>query len=220
MPRRKVYLYAAILTIILYLLGVYTGVYFSQKALAGQETFQELKAEIQLLKNNLENIQLQQLYVSASETTLGCNFLVSDINKIQNDLGYFIQRLPQKLEVYESSGQVDEEYEEVKREYMLVSLRVWLLSTIAKDRCKENIVPILYFYSKNCTKCIEQGSVLDSIRDDVENIAIFTIDLNLDETIVETIKESYVIKETPALIINNYLYEGFINSTELKEILV
>lgn len=216
MRRKKVYLYAAILTIMLYLLGFYTGVYFSQKA---QPSFQELKAEIQTLKNNLENIQLQQLYISASETTMGCNFLISDLNKIQGELNTFLQKLPQKLELYEASEQIDQWYEEIKKEYMLVSLRVWLLSLIAKDKCEKDIVPMLYFYSKNCIDCIEQGSVLDRIRNETPNLAIFTIDLNLNEEIVKTIKNSYNITKVPSLIINNNLYEGFMNYTEVKEII-
>ncbi len=217
MARKKIYFYAGILTIVLYVLGVFTGVYISQRS-PSQQIFTQLNSEIQALKKNLESIQLQQLYIS-SEAGMGCSFLISDINKIQEDLGYFYQRLPKKLEVYESSGETDQQYEELKKEYMLVSLRVWLLSSIAKDKCKKDVVPILYFYSKNCTECIEQGNVLDNIRNSTPSIAIFTIDLNLDEQIVKTIKDTYGIKKTPALVVHNTLYGGFMNFETVKSVI-
>jgi thiol-disulfide isomerase/thioredoxin len=206
MPRKKLYLYAGILTIFLYSLGFLSGIYISQKSSADQPVAQ-LRAEIQKLGVNLEALQLQQLYISASETAMGCSFLVTDINKIQEDLNAFYQKLPHRLEEFESNGQTNPQYEEIKKEYMLVSLRVWLLSTIAKDKCKKDIVPILYFYSSSCSDCIKQGSILDVVRNETPSIAVFTIDLRLDEQIVNTIKETYNITKTPALVIHNKVYE-------------
>lgn len=65
MPRKKLYLYAGILTIFLYSLGFLSGIYISQKSSADQPVAQ-LRAEIQKLGVNLEALQLQQLYISAS----------------------------------------------------------------------------------------------------------------------------------------------------------
>jgi len=218
MERKKLYLYTTILTLTLYILGFVTGIYVSKPAIEAKQTFSELQDEIMKLKRNLENIQLQQFYLS-SEPEMGCAFLISDINNIQNDLGYFYQKLPQKLEVYEASGKTDPVYEEIKREYMRISLKVWILSIIANKKCKQNIVPILYFYSKDCEECIRQGEVLDEIRTNIRNISIFTIDLDLNEEVVKNIKHTYNITKTPALVIDGNLYEGLIDYKTLASII-
>ncbi|MCD6381732.1 MAG: hypothetical protein J7L43_02020 [Candidatus Aenigmarchaeota archaeon] len=45
---------------------------------------------------------------------------------------------------------------------------------------------------------------------------VYTIDYNLDEPIINIIKEAYSVHEVPSLIIDNQLISGFINQIELE----
>ena len=52
-----------------------------------------------------------------------------------------------------------------------------------------------------------------------ESIAIFSFDINTDNTALETLKEIYKVKEAPTVIINEKLYSGFKSSEEVEILL-
>jgi len=216
--RKRIYLYAALLTLVLYALGLASGYYISARAQdARNADLSDMKSYIQDYTRDLENIQLEQLYLSSSGDAIACQFMLSDVSKLQNNLAGFLKILPAKLEVYESGSNPDSAYEQIKKDYALLSLRVWVLSVALKDKCKEDIVPILYFYSRDCTQCIEQGNILDSLRAGYP-LAVFTIDANLNEPIVHVLAATYNITKTPSLIINNSVYPGLRSLDELRKV--
>lgn len=207
---KRIYLTAAVVTVILYVLGVVTG-FFAYKSTLGKT-----QEELNELKRNIENLQLENMYLTANRGELSCKFLTTAMKNIEGDLSYFWERLPKKLEIYEKYSKIEPEYTSLKRDYMLLSLRAWMLALAIKEKCGKDIIPILYFYSKDCETCIDQGYVLDSIRSD-PRVMVFTIDYNLDEPIINIIKEAYNVTDVPSLIIDDHLVSGFINETELRE---
>lgn len=220
MKERKLYIVTGITTVVLYITGILTGFYiYTMTREKASEDFKKLEDEISKYRNRLESLQLEQLYLTSYQGELGCRFLTSSIDSVQKDLSYFIGKLPKRLEVYEKYSNIDQNYEKLKKEYMLVSLKAWLISLSIRDKCKENIIPILYFYSKNCTSCIQQGYVIDGIREENENVLVFTIDLNLNEKWIKIIKDMYNITKAPALIIGDQSYQGFKTYEELINII-
>ncbi len=215
--KRILYIYAGILTIILYGLGIISGFYISHMVSTPPPDLGKLENDIKNLQKDTSNLQLQQLYLASSKDEIGCKLLISDLSRINSNLEYFLSRLPQKLEAYEKYG-TDPNYQEIKRAYMLVSLKVWLLSLTTKQKCGKDIMPILYFYSKNCEDCIAQGNVLDMVRGNFSNVAVFTIDSDLNETIVNVIREAYNITHTPSLIIGDKAYSGLKNFSHVTDI--
>lgn len=221
MKKKKMFLLAVLVTVVIYFLGMLTG-YFLQKdvLLKTEEDLKKIQEEFTAYKQNLETIQLEQLYLSTYQGESSCNFLISIINEMQKNLSYFWSKLPSKLEVYEKYSQVQPEYLELKRDYTMLSIRAWLLSLNVKEKCGKDIIPILYFYSKDCESCIEQGNVLDSIRSEDKRVAVFTIDLNLNESIITVIKDTYNISEAPSLIIEkNTSFKGFTSESQLKQVI-
>jgi uncharacterized membrane-anchored protein YhcB (DUF1043 family) len=219
MKKKKMFLLAILATVVLYSLGIFTG-YFIQKDVLTktEEDLQKVQEEFKTYKQNLETIQLEQLYLSTYQGESSCSFLISIINEMQKNLSYFWSKLPSKLEVYEKYSQVQPEYLELKRDYTMISIRAWLLSLNVKEKCGENIVPILYFYSKDCDRCIEQGNVLDEVRAEDKRVAVFTIDLNLNESIVKVIKEAHDISQAPSLLIEkNTSIQGFVSKDQLNQ---
>ncbi len=217
--KRIPYIYAGILTIVLYGIGLLSGLYISRMASSSPLDIGKLESDIKDLQKDTSNLQLQQLYLTGPKDEIGCKFLVSDLSRINSNLEYFLSRLPQKLESYEKYG-TDPNYQEIKRAYMLVSLKVWLLSLATKQKCGKDIMPILYFYSKNCEDCIAQGNALDTVRGNFSNVAVFTIDSDLNETIIKVIKEAYNITHTPSLIIGDKTYSGLKNHSYIADIII
>lgn len=220
MPRRKnrVYLLAAISSIMLYFVGVFTGAFILgyTESKTSQE-FARLQQEIDGYGQDISSIELELLYLASGDSELGCKFIVTSLNRVQSDLDYFWRNLPRKLEVYERENPTDENYENLKKEYMGISLKAWLLSLSVREKCGQDVFPILYFYSRECENCIEQGDVLDRIRESGD-ILVYTIDLNLESDAVSMIREVYEIDTAPAIVIGENVYQGFTGYDELIEI--
>jgi glutaredoxin len=220
MNRKRLILIASITTIILYFLGILTGYYIQVKILSRtEEELRKIQEEFYDYKRNLENVQLEQLYLATHQGELSCKILVSTINEMYNSLAYFWSKLPTKLEVYEKYAEIRPEYTKLKRDYTLLSIRTWLLSLDVKKKCGEQIIPALYFYSKDCDSCINQSYVLDELKKQNPNFSAFIVDFNLDEPIVKIIKNVYNVTEVPSFIINDKLYSGYQSLERMKKII-
>ena len=217
--KNKIYLIAGLTSIILYIVGIFTGaaIYQYTQSKTNQE-FDILRSEIYGYEDDLNSIELEMLYLASSQGELGCKLILTSLNRVQSDLGYFWDNLPQKLEVYERDNSPDENYELLKKEYMTVSLKAWLLSLSLKEKCGLDSTPLLYFYSRNCDDCVEQGEIIDSVRVE-RDLKVYTIDLNLDSDIVSTIKEAYGIQTAPSLLIDENVYKGLVDKEDLIRII-
>jgi hypothetical protein len=217
--KKRVYLLAILSSIMLYAVGVFTGAFIlSYTEGKTAEEFSRLHQEIESYQKDLEAIELEQFYLASGQSELGCKFIVASLGRVQSDLDYFWRNLPQKLEVYERYNPPDENYEALKREYMTVSLKAWLLSLSVRERCGEGMLPILYFYSRDCEDCIEQGNVLDQARESL-GVPVYTIDLNLDSDAIKIVRDTYEIEQAPALIIGDNSYEGLVTYEELSRLI-
>ncbi len=220
MKRKKLFIIASITTIVLYFMGILTGYFVQVKVLSRtQEELGKVQEEFYDYKQNIENIQLEQLYLTTHQGELSCKILVSTIDEMHNNLAYFWSKLPSKLEVYEKYSEVQPEYVKLKRDYTLLSIRTWLLSLDVREECGEEIIPALYFYSRDCDSCINQSYVLDGIKKGNPNFSAFIVDFNMDEPIVKIIKNVYNVKEVPSFIINERLYSGYQNLEEMEKII-
>jgi glutaredoxin len=215
MARQRVYLLAALSSIMLYAVGIFTGAAilgYTENKTSGE--FASLRQELDGFGGDINSIELELLYLSSGKGELGCKFVISSLNNVQEDLSYFWDKLPQKLEVYESENPPDQDYEQLKKDYMELSLKAWLLSLSVRDKCGSDVLPVLYFYSRDCGDCIEQGEILDAARQS-GGVLVYTIDLNLDSEAVSIVKEAYDIQTTPALIIGEDSYQGLVSQARL-----
>lgn len=218
--KKRVYLLAIISSIMLYAVGVFTGAFIlSYTEGKTSQEFSTMKQEIDSYQKDLEAIELEHFYLASGESGLGCKFIVASLNRVQKDLDYFWSNLPQKLEVYEKYNPPDESYEALKKDYMAVSLKAWLLSLSVRERCGEGMLPILYFYSRDCDDCIEQGDVLDQARESL-GVLVYTLDLNLDSEAIRIVKETYGIDQAPAIVIGDNAYQGLVSYDRLSGLII
>ncbi len=214
------YLLAIVLSIILYVLGVYTGVkvenYFSTKIYSELEL---MKTDMQKIKQSTDNLYIQQLLLLSVDKEKTCPILVSSLKEIEQNLKFYWDRLPKRLEEYEKYEDVTKEYENLKKDYMTISLKAWSISSLIKKDCDPSLIPILYFYSRNCEKCIDQGVELDKLKQLVisenKTVMVFTVDYDLSNPNLNVIKVAYNITETPSMIIEDKIINGFANVSYL-----
>ncbi len=213
---RRIFLLMGLLMLFLYTSGVFTGFFLYDASVEStKDEILNLQRQLDGYKQRLEYARLEQLYLASSDEELSCRFMILSIQNLQNDLSYFLKDLPHKLEIYEKEGKATPEYKNLKRDYMFLSVKMWMLSSLVKKRCRADIVPVLYFYSSECNECVEQGLVLDRIRKKYPNAWVFTLDFNLDEKWLDVIKDAYGVKKAPSLVIGNVTHAGLMDFESL-----
>ncbi|RLJ10033.1 MAG: hypothetical protein DRP15_01430 [Candidatus Aenigmatarchaeota archaeon] len=205
---------ALIISAILFGAGLFTGFLINKERLSGIE--KEMKNVI----TDVENFQLQFLFFDVLGENATCPLLKAtllDINKNSYEIG-------SKLTSYGSDSEIHDynEYINLKKEYSRLLISYWLLANKLRTVCNYNASTIVYFFSKDCARCDDQGFILTYLKSKFsDNILIFALDADLDEPSVQVLKKYYNITTTtePALVINGKLYQKFCTEEELEKIL-
>ena len=222
--RRHIIFFAIIISVILYLAGVFSGLYANklvkestQKDIFNLKT--ETSKDLELLQNyidfldsNLKDMQLEQTFIETLNDEQRCIFSSISLNELFSQLSYYWSKLPYRIEEYEKYNELSEEYKTLKKQYAHVSIRTWILARSQYEKCNINLIHGLYFYSADCDECVKQGEQLDTLGRNIKQqgteIIMFPIDFYLKEPIVENLKKYYNIKLTPAIVINDKVLQG------------
>lgn len=208
----NIFIKAAILTTAVFLLGLFFGLWI------GQEKVSELETDLSSLRGNIENTELQFLFLDVIKGNLSCNFLLSEANALGDESG----RLAVQVERYENAQKIDDaSYKQLKLSYTTVLIKDWLVLEKIKKTCNGQYATVLYFYSnKNCQKCQDQAIVLSYLKEKLKNgIMIFALDGDIGHNVVEALKQAYRINTYPTLVINGEAYKGYLDLNQTKEIL-
>ena len=222
--RRYIIFFAIIISAILYLSGVFSGLYANKliKESTQKDIF-NLKTEtskdlgllqnyIDFLDSNLKDMQLEQTFIETLSDEQRCIFSSISLNDLFSQLSYYWSKLPYRIEEYEKYNELSEEYKTLKKQYAHVSIRTWILARGQYEKCSIDLIHGLYFYSADCDECVKQGEQLDILGRNTKQqgteIIMFPIDFYLKEPIVENLKKYYNIKSTPTIIINDKVLQG------------
>ena len=206
---RKIYIFAGVLSFILYFSGIFTGLYLQSASIGYTEQ------RMDSLRKRMENVQLEYMYLNAVETESSCNFL----SILLDDASKEVYEIGKQLTEYQESNQNPAKSSELAAEYSLISVRAWVLNNYLNMRCNENKTTILYFYSVPCEGCREQGIVLDEIWQKYGGrIKIFVLNANSEETMVQLLAKTYNITSTPAMLIHEKTYYGVLGIDALDEL--
>ncbi len=230
--RKKTYiiLFAILASVILYLAGVFSGLYANKilKEATEKDIYNlkektskdlgALQSYIDFLDINLKSMQLEQTFRETLTSEQMCSFSMISLNELLNQLGYYWDRLPYRIEEYEKYNELSEDYKLLKQQYAHLSIRTWILARNQYEKCSMNVTHGLYFYSADCKECVEQGEQLDELNNKVRSsgkeMVMFPIDFYMDEPIVSNLKKYYGISSTPAIIINDKVFLGRLFTSE------
>ena len=208
----RLLLSALVISAILFSAGLYTGYSINKQTLGDIENdLRDVTAEIQ-------TFQIQLLLIDVLGENASCpllNDVISDINRQSYEIGA-------RLTSSGSEGQITDynEYTSLKKEYSRVLTVYWLLSNKLKEACNLDASTIVYFYSRGCTECDNQGFILSYLKNRMqEKLLVFALDSDIDEPSVKALKEYYNIETYPSLIINGRLYEGFYTLQQLEDLI-
>lgn len=218
MVERKIsvrrYFAAGVITSLVFVTGLLLGVMLTNERANVVET------ETHQQKLDLDSVQLQYNYLqSFSNKENGCS---AALKALGINLGS-LEDTRRKLEGYISQSLNDnEEFNILKREYMLSELRYWLLYKETEQLCESEAVSLLYFYSnKGCSDCASQGVILTNIKEKFDkSLLIFSIDADFEqEPLIGILRENYKINELPAIVLGDLRIEGLQTEDELFPII-
>ena len=194
---RKIFLKTLAITLVVFILGFYTGVLFDNFRL------EEVKSRLTQIDNLWNDARLLQSYIQriSDNESYYCNFLLEENLKSGN-------------KIYEEGSRV-EEIEKVNRftptlliekeRYALLDLQFWLNSIDIKKACNATYSTVIYFYS-HYNKTIEQGfedRVLWELKQKCgPQIIYITFPADMEISTIEVIKKIYNIQRLPAILIN------------------
>lgn len=209
----KRYIIAAIITFLIFSLGIMLGLIMDYERLS----YLEKTSKVEDL--NYKSLQLQYLYITNLENTeSSCSILKAALKNSIEDLSYSLDQ----YEKYEKDSQINKkDYEIVARDYLLDNIRYWIFSKRTKEVCDNDVINVLYFYSLNtCPICNNQGTILSYFKAKLEDqILIFPINVDLDEDFIKILKLQYNVTSLPTIIINDDKYEGVVSREKLSQII-
>ncbi|HIG93368.1 MAG: hypothetical protein QT02_C0011G0031 [archaeon GW2011_AR9] len=217
LPWRKIskdkYIIAGVITLLIFSLGISLGFIFENQryALLGDINQEQ---EVKYL-----SLQLQYLYLNYFSSYNNCPTLTTTLKETIKDLS---DSLSEVIAFEEQNKVSSSQHQVVQRRYVLDNLRYWLLAKESKQKCDMNIVPILYFYTQECSSCPNQGTVLSYFKSVFgEQVLVFPINLDLrqEEPMVEIAISQFNITKYPTIVVDNTKYEGVVKEDQLKEII-
>lgn len=195
------YFAAGVATLIVFVLGILLGIVIDQKK---YEYVTGLAMEQEVEFNSL---QVQYLYLDNLDGPNSCKVIEQTL---ENNLRMF-QPILERLIDYEENKQYNNEYELLKRKYLLANIRYDLLAQRSKAECGTDLVRVLYFYNSDCKICGDQGFLLSNLKDSLEDkLLVFPIDMDFTkEPILSVLSTQYDVTKFPTLVIEDTKYTGF-----------
>ncbi len=201
----SLYLLALVVTVIIFLTGIYVGTEISKSINA------KVMDEVNAVSQSTLSLQLLLLMEPSEDF---CPVFSEEIEEIDSK----VDLLGNKLTYIED---VKEEHDpELKKEYFSLEFDSYLLHKKINGICGIKSQIILYFYSnENCGEpCNSQGEELTKLRES-EKVILYTFDGSLDSSVVKALKSKFGISTYPTLIINEEKFVGLKTKTQILNIL-
>ncbi len=207
------YIIAGIITGLIFFLGLTLGLIFED---ARYGLVQQINQEQEI---KYQSLQLQYLFLGTYNNENSCPILAATLQETVTDLS---DSLSDVITYEEENKGTEKQKIAVQRRYLQDNLRYWLLAKESKKKCNMNVLPVLYFYKKDCETCPQQGTILSYFKDLLEDkLLVFPINMNLvdQEPMVKIMQSQFNVTEFPTLVVDNIKYEGIVDKQKMEEII-
>lgn len=192
---------------------VFLGALWASNRIYGKQV-EEMKSVASQIALNTSASEVQ--YNLLLETS--CD-RASDIDPIRD-----LDRLAEMLSQTESQrGNEAAEVVEIKRQYVLLQIKDFLLTKRIASRCNQDPNYILYFYSteESCEDCKKQGWILTDLRREYPELRVYAFDYDMDFPPMKTLRTMYKLDgdKLPALVIGDKATYGLKTGEDLEEMM-
>lgn len=193
------------ITIVIFLTAIGLSNYLNNKKITNlRETADKISIDI------MSSETQYALLAESSCKDLSANILSQELNNLAQKLTYSEENLNKN-----SSDLLM-----LKNSYTLLQIKDYLLMKKISVKCNTKPVFILYFYSTDCPECEKQGYVLTYLRNKYPSLRIYSFDYYLNNPALKTLISLYKVKDvTPAMVINDKLYNGYMDKDKLTSTL-
>jgi hypothetical protein len=203
----KRYLVVFLITVAIFLTAIAVSDVLSQKRL------QDIAGIENRISLNLDSLETQfELLKDAPCSASDTLSISEDLSTLAKKLEYASNNLPANAP----------ELDTLRRQYSLFEVKDYLLNKTLRDQCHLPTTFILYFYADDntCTDCDKMGTVLTYLREQDENLRVYSFDYRLDLPVVESLISLYKIEDNlPALLIEGKPSYGFKSVEEMETLL-
>ena len=206
---KRIYFIAALISIILYVAGVGTGYYLQ----GGLSSF--IEGQIGEVRQDISTVE-QELPLLSMRGEGSCSVL----STLSSDVNTKIDSILRKIVDLETRGASKEVYDSLLGDYTSLAVRGWILSKDIQQSCIDNSVPVLYFYSVPCDDCVEQGKIIDGLKEKYgKRFQVFALNREIDQSSVKILTKSFGIDRTPAILIESRTFQGLVSEEALDNMI-
>lgn len=203
---------AGLVTLIIFLLGVYVGYWLDSGRV------EQIRKEYQEMDIRWSDARLQTMYYTVFKNSSNfCEPAIEENLKFADKV--YEEGL--RIEQYEKINKLTPSLITEKTRYVLLKLQFWLNCIELKRTCNANYTNLVYFYShyKGTTQERVQGALLLDLKKECgRNLMLIPLPVDLNITTIDIIKKQYNIERTPTILINeNIKLEGLQTRKELEK---
>ena len=213
--KKNIFVYAAIITVLLLLLIYWLNFYFNSLR---EDDVVDRMEEILDEYQEIQALSLMNDVFGGNITCLSLENTLSYMDKTLWDTGIKIDRYREATEQFS----IDPFYQDQKRKFNRNEIIYFSMLKRMKDQCEFNQTVILYFYKKkeDCPDCDAQAFVLTDLNREIDpEIAIFSFDSNLDLASTRTLGLFYNITHFPCIVVEENAYCGLKDKNQVVDIL-
>jgi hypothetical protein len=191
---KAIFLIAAIITTLIFLL-VFSFVQYDESS-----KYDALSKQIMALYEEQQANKILQNYLGKADEN-SCIIYERQISRQLNRIyGLFSELEKLKTSTFATSS------DEIKRQYLLASMSLWIDLKNASETCALTLKPVLYFFPdrQDCIECDAMINLLETVKSQCPNVRVFAFPSeSQDFEFVELLKKDYNVSSAPAIVIGN-----------------
>lgn len=209
MDRKDLKEYALIALII-------TLVFFIIVLLSGEiihvDYYRDVNEKVSDIRLDFQDIELA-LFLGNMDDSVSCQYYSKKLENVDETLK---EIKPTVLKLERDMKTNLEEYKELKRKFIAIRLKYWLVSELMKSECGANYTTVLYFYKteERCKECTRQGHVLSYLENKHDYFEVVPVDKDEDLILIRALREAYNITKVPTLLIDRKVVMRGLTSKE------
>ena len=193
---RDKYIIAGVITLGVFLLGLFLGLAIEGKRVAYIESVSRMQNLV------FSSLQLQYAFIDEMSQEKNCIAVQRTFEQSINNL----ESTRIRLENFDRDATLNKnEFDVLKNEYILAQIRYWMLAERTRKLCGSDIVNILYFFSdeKECPDCDRQAFILTYLKKRFKDkLLIFSFDSQFEsEPMIQLLKKTYNVTAYPTIVI-------------------
>jgi hypothetical protein len=204
-----IYLTAFVISLIIFLSGIYVGSLIDNSNLEG------ISGDVESISQKVSSVQL--LLLMEGNSSSFCPVYTSELDNIDTN----VEEVGHKLSYLEEEKQVFDN--ELKKQYFVLQAESYLLSKRVKEVCGDNSVLLINFYSnKDCNVCSQQGGEILKARDSLigkEKVKLYSFDGELGSPVADAFKVQYNVSSYPSIVVDGKTYPGYHDSVQIMDII-